>query len=191
MIKRNVSIYEFESFKMSQCFFRIHYWDIEHRRQMRDQEDNIDLGKRVFDKNQDRKLSACLGQTCCSYIIVFLSQFVVILLNIFGCFWRIHFLKSCDESTVGVEILFTAAGYISPSPRLRTCYFKINRVVISLVGPSKMGKSHLFFKWPKLGTFQPNIDKTHFLYQHSQSLYHVKQKRLIFSSLFKMYTLNL
>ena len=86
---------------------------------MTDQEDNINLGKIVFDdNNQERKSWACLGQTCSRSLIVFLSQLFVILLIIFGCFWRIHLSKTCDESTVWVGILCSAAGYILPPPRL-------------------------------------------------------------------------
>ena len=58
---------------------------------MTDQEDNINLGKIVFDgNNQERKSRACLGQICSRSLIVFLSQPFVILLIIFGCFWRIR-----------------------------------------------------------------------------------------------------
>ena len=70
---------------------------------MTDQEDNINLGKIVFDDSlQERKSWACLGQTCSRSLIVFLSQLFVILLIIFGCFSTIHFSKTCDESTVWV-----------------------------------------------------------------------------------------
>ena len=54
---------------------------------MTDQEDKISLGKIVSDNNnQERKSWACLGQTCSGSLIVFLSQYFVILLIIFGCF---------------------------------------------------------------------------------------------------------
>ena len=53
-----------------------------------------------------------------------------------------------------------------------------NRVFISLVGPSKTGKSQLIYKWLKIGTFQPNFDKTYFFYQQSQPLYNVMQKEI-------------
>ena len=86
---------------------------------MTEQEENNILGKIVFDdNNQERKFWSCLGQTCSRSLIVFLSQLFVILLIIFGCFWRIHHSKVCDESTVWVGILCSAAGYILPSPRL-------------------------------------------------------------------------
>ena len=86
---------------------------------MTDQENNINLDKNVFDDhNQEGKSWACLGQTFSRSLIVFLSQLFNILLIIFGCFWRIHFSKTCDESTVWVGILCSAAGYILPSPRL-------------------------------------------------------------------------
>ena len=72
---------------------------------MTDQEDNIIPGKIVFeDNNQERKSWAWLGQTCYRSLIVFLSQPFVILLIIFGCFWKIYFAKTCDNSTVWVGI---------------------------------------------------------------------------------------
>ena len=68
---------------------------------MTDQEDNNNLGKNVFNNNnQERKSWACLGQTCSRYFFVFLYQLFVILLSIFDCFWRIHLSKTCGESTV-------------------------------------------------------------------------------------------
>ena len=86
---------------------------------MIDQKDKISLGEITFDdNNQERKSWSCLVQTCSRSLIVFLSQLFVILLIIFGCFWRIDLSKTCDESTVWVGILCSAAGYILPSPRL-------------------------------------------------------------------------
>ena len=80
---------------------------------MTDQEYNINSSEIVFDdNNQESKSWACLGQTCSRSLIVFLSQLFVILLIIFGCFWSIHLSKTCDESTVQVEFLCSAAGYI-------------------------------------------------------------------------------
>ena len=52
----------------------------------------------------------------------------------------------------------------------------INRVFISLVGPSETGKSQLLYKWLKIGTSQPKFDKIHFFYQLSQPLYDTMQK---------------
>ena len=86
---------------------------------MPDHTDNINLDKIVFDdQNVERRSWSCLGQTCSRSLIVFLSQFFVILLIVCGCFWRIHLAKTCDESTVWVGILCRAAGYILPSPKL-------------------------------------------------------------------------
>ena len=80
---------------------------------MTDQEDEINLGKIVFDdNNQEKKLWACLGQTFSRSLIVFSSQVLVTLLNIFGCFWKIHLSKMCDESAVSVGFLSSAAGNI-------------------------------------------------------------------------------
>ena len=86
---------------------------------MTELEDKINPDKIVFDdNNQERKSWSYLGQTCSRSLNVFLSQLFVNLLIIFGCFWRIHLSKTCDEPTVWVGILCGAAGYILPSPRL-------------------------------------------------------------------------
>ena len=86
---------------------------------MSDLEDINNLGKIVFDdKDQEGKSWSCLGQTCSRSLIVILSHFFVILLIIFGCFWRIHLSETCDESAVWVRNLCSAAGYILSSPRL-------------------------------------------------------------------------
>ena len=86
---------------------------------MLDQTDKINLNKIVFDdQNVEKRLWSCLGQTCSRSLIVFLSQLFVIPLIVCGCFWRIHLTKTCDESTVWLGILCSAAGYILPSPKL-------------------------------------------------------------------------
>ena len=83
------------------------------------QEDNFNLGEIALnDNNQERKSWSCLGQTCSRSLIVFLSQLFVILLIMFGCFWRLHLSKTRDESTVWVGVLCSAAGYNSLSARL-------------------------------------------------------------------------
>ena len=88
---------------------------------MTDEEDNINCDKIVLDdNNQERNSWTCLGQSRSRSLINSLSQLFVVLLNIFGCFWRIHLSKTCDESTVTMVILCSAAGYILPSPRLLT-----------------------------------------------------------------------
>ena len=100
-------------------FLKLSFSEVELTKQMTDQEYNINLGKIVFDgNNQEMKSWACLGQTCSRSLIVFLSQLYVNLLIVSGCFWRIHLSKTCDESTVWVGVLCSAAGYVLPSPRL-------------------------------------------------------------------------
>ena len=86
---------------------------------MPDRTDNINLDKLVFDDQKvEKRLWSCLGKTCSRSLIMLLSQMFVILLNICGYFWRIHFAKICDESTVWVGILCSAAGYILHSPKV-------------------------------------------------------------------------
>ena len=75
--------------------------------------------KIVFDdKNQEGKSWSSLRQTCSRSLIMFLSDFFVVLLVIFRCFGKNRFSKTCDESTVFVGFLCSAAGYILPCPRL-------------------------------------------------------------------------
>ena len=52
-------------------------------------ETNLNLEKNVFDgNNSERKSWRCVGQTCSRSIIVFLSQFFIILLIVLGSFWE-------------------------------------------------------------------------------------------------------
>ena len=53
-----------------------------------------------------------------------------------------------------------------------------NRVFLSLVGPSERGKLQPIHNWLKYGTFQHKFDKMYLLYQNSQPLYNVIQKRI-------------
>ena len=86
---------------------------------MPDHTDSIKMDKNVFDdQNVEMRLWSCLGQTCYRSLIVFLSQFFVILLHVSDCFRRILLAKACDESTLWAGILCSAAGYILPSPTL-------------------------------------------------------------------------
>ena len=154
---------------------------------MTDQEHKIDLGVIAFDdNNQDRKSWACLGQTCSRYSIGFLSQLLAILLIIFGCFWRIHLSKTCDESTVRTGILRSAARYIFTLTNIMNNIISTeNRVFISLVELSESVKSQLVYNWLKNGTFQPKFDKI-FLINTPSHLLVLCKKRLKVSRLFKV-----
>ena len=108
-------------FKIIQSFSKLSFWEIELTKHMTDLEDKNILGKIVFDnKNQERKSWTWLGQTCSKSPTVFLTQLFVFLLIIFDCFWKIHLSKTCDEATVWVGTLCSAAGYILPSPKFWT-----------------------------------------------------------------------
>ena len=89
-------------------FFEILFWNIERTKQMTGQDENVNLGKSVFDENnQERKSWACLVQTCSRSWFVCLAQLFVILWIIFGCFWRTLYLKTWDESTMTrIKIMF-------------------------------------------------------------------------------------
>ena len=133
---------------------------------MNDQEDSIIQVKIAFDdNNQERKSWACLVQTCSRSLIVFLSQLFVFLLIIFGFFRRIRLSKTCDESTVWVWILRSAARtHFTLTKAMKMLISTKNRVFISLVGPSETEKSQFIYNWLKIRKFQLKFDKIYFFF---------------------------
>ena len=53
-----------------------------------------------------------------------------------------------------------------------------NRLFISLVGPSEMGKSQFIYHWLRNGSFQPKFDKIYFFCQLSPTIYDLMQKEI-------------
>ena len=79
----------------------------------------LQLGNFVFDdNNQERQSWKCFGQTSNRSLVVFLSQFFVILLILACCIVRITLAETCEEITVWIAILSSTVGYILPSPKL-------------------------------------------------------------------------
>ena len=79
----------------------------------------LQLGNFVFDdNNQERQSWKCFGQTCNRSLVVFLSQFFVILLILACWILRIILAETCEETTVWIAILSSTVGYILPSPKL-------------------------------------------------------------------------
>ena len=82
-------------------------------------DNGLNLGNFVFDdNNQERQSWKCFGQTCNRSLVVFLSQFFVILLILPCCIVRITLAETCEETTVWIAILSSTVGYILPSPKL-------------------------------------------------------------------------
>ena len=82
---------------------------------MTDQEDNMNLGKIVFDdNNQERKSWACLGQNCSRSLIVFLSQLFVFLLIIFGCFGEFTLQNLVTSQLFALEFCAVRQGTFYP-----------------------------------------------------------------------------
>ena len=130
---------------------------------MTDQEDNNNLGKIVFDdNNQGRKSSVCLGQTCSRSLIVSLSRFFVILLIIFGCFWRIHLSKTCEVSMFGLEFCAVRQDTFYPHQD----YEQVNVYKISslyFIGWSFQNwKFASSLQLAQIGTFKSKFDKIYF-----------------------------
>ena len=172
----------------------IHYWEIEQKQLLAGHEDKIILRKIVFDdNNQEWKSRSSLGQTCSRPLLLFLSQFFVILFIIIGCFRTIHLSKTFDELTLWVVILCSAPGYILFFTKpLNKPTFTKNGFFISLIGPSKTGKSQLNYNWLKMERFNQILTKP-FFYQHSQPVNDGMQKEIdnLISRLWKVWTLNL
>ena len=144
---------------------------------MIDEEDNINLDKIVFDdNNQERKSWACSAQTCSRSLILLLSQLFVILLIIFGCFWRITFQKLVTNQLFWLDFCAVRQDTFTLTKIMNKLISTKNRVFFSLVGLSETGKSQLIYTWLKIGTFQSKFDKIHFFHQPSQPLYDVMQK---------------
>ena len=80
-------------------------------------------------------------------------------------------LFGLDFCAVRQDIFYSRQGYEQVN-------FYKNRVFISLVGPSKTGKSQFIYNWLKIGTFPPEFDKIYIFYQHSQLLYDVTQNKI-------------
>ena len=82
-------------------------------------DNGLNLDNFVFDDhNQERQSWKCFGQTCNRSLVVFLSQFFVILLILACCIVRITLAETCEETTVWIAILSSTVGYILPSPKL-------------------------------------------------------------------------
>ena len=83
-------------------------------------DNGLNLGNFVFDdnNNQERQSWKCFGQTCNRSLVVFLSQFFVILLILACCIVRITLAETCEETTVWIAVLSSTVGYILPSPKL-------------------------------------------------------------------------
>ena len=82
-------------------------------------DNGLNLGNFVFDdNNQERQSWKCFRQTCNRSLVVFLSQFFVILLILACCIVRITLAETCEETTVWIAILSGTVGYILPSHKL-------------------------------------------------------------------------
>ena len=131
---------------------------------MTDQEENVNLGKFVFEHNsQEQKVCACLGKTCSGSLIYFSSQVFVILLNIFNCFWKTHLLKTGDESYLfGWDIEWCSRIHFTFAKAIKK-FFLQKCPVFTLAGLSLMRKMQLADSLWKIAFFQTKSDKLFFL----------------------------
>ena len=181
-----VSIYVIKSFKGFNLFSEIHL-ENEHTRQTTDQEGKINLGKNVFDdNNQEKKLWSRLGQTCSRSSFVFLTQLFVILLNLFGCSWKIHVSKICERiNCLGGNFMYCSWIPFTFNKTMNNLISSKSRVFISLVGSSETANSQLTYNWLKIASIQQKLDKIYFI-SSTRSHLTMLCKKMIISSLFRM-----
>ena len=87
---------------------------------MGDECDNqLNLGNFVFDEeNHERKSWTFFGRTCNRSLLVFMCQFLVIILILACAVVRLMLSPTSEETTLWVAILSRTVGYILPSPML-------------------------------------------------------------------------
>ena len=79
----------------------------------------LKLSNFVFDdNNQERQSCKSFRQTCNRSLVVFLSQFFVILVILACCIVRITLATICEETTVCIAIPSSTVGCILPSHKL-------------------------------------------------------------------------
>ena len=146
---------------------------------MPDHTDNMNFDKTDFDdQNVGRRSWSSLGQTCSRYLIVFLSQFFVLLLIFCGCFWCLR-LVSLGRKSLGRNLVKCSRIHFTFTKVMNNFFFTKNLPpFLSLVGPTDSDKTYLIHEWLKVGTIQPKLDKFYFFYQHPQPVYDVMQKEI-------------
>ena len=144
-----------------------------------DQEDNVNLGKIVFDdNNQERKSWACLGRTCYRPMIVFLSQLFAFFLLYWDAFGKFLFQKRVTIQLFAYEFYVVQQDTIYLHQVYEKVSFYKNCTFISLVGPSETAKPQTINKWLNIGIFQLRFDKIYFFHQQFQPLSDVMQREL-------------
>ena len=95
-------------------------------------------------------------------------------------FGEFTFPKIVTEQLFGLEIFAVRQDTFYPHQGYEQVnFYKKKRFFVSLVGPSETGKTQRrFYKWLKIGKFQPKFDKIYFSYQNSKPLYDVMQKEI-------------
>ena len=127
---------------------------------MTDQEENINLGKIVFDdNNQDKKSWSCLRQTCSRSLIVFLSQLFVIFLSSSVAFGEITFQKLVTSQLSGLEFCVLQQDTICPHQDYEQVNFYKKSSLYSNGWSLRNWKIAVDLQLAKRGTFQTKFDK--------------------------------
>ena len=98
----------FHHFDFSLVFLNKHFFFVSPcERRMADQPDTFNLDILVFDgNNSERRPWSCIGHSCSRSLIVFSSQYFVVLLIFLENFSGIHLARSCDVTSkrFGLEL---------------------------------------------------------------------------------------
>ena len=146
---------------------------------MTELEDKINLDKIVFDdNNQERKSRFCLGQTCSRSIIVFLSQFFVILLIILVAFGEFVFQNIVTNPLFGWKFCVVKQDTSHPHQDYEqvNIYKKLHIYIVgrSLRDEKVINHLRVAQKW----NLPSKILQMLLFCQHSQTRYDVMQKEI-------------
>ena len=146
---------------------------------MTDQAKNINLGKIVFDdNNQERKSWNCLGQTCSRSLIVFLSQILSFCWLSLVAFGEFTFEKLVTNQQFGLEscVLRQDTFYLHQDYEQTITYKKS---CLYFIGWSlRNWKNAAYLQLAKNWKISTKVWQNLLFYQHSQPLYDVMQKEI-------------
>ena len=156
---------------------------------MTDHEDKAYSRQNCFWRQQSwRKLWSCLLETCSRSLIVLVPNFLSFCcLFLMASGGSIHLSKTCDQSTVWLGVLCSAAGCFLPSTRLWTSYFLQNVVTLYHWSALPRREVHnLSINGSKMEVFEQKLS----IVLSSSHFTMLCEKRLKVLSLIKLYTLK-
>ena len=146
---------------------------------MTDQEDNINLGKNVFDdNNQERKTWAYLGQTCSRSLICFCLNFLSFCWSSLVAFGDSTFQKLLTNQLFGLDFCALRQDTLYPHQDYEQNIFYKNSSLCFIGWSIRNWKIAAYLQLAKNWNTSTKVWRNLLFYQHSQSLYDVMQKEI-------------